>query len=221
MKIVVLMNSVPFPVRKNGVSIRYFPLIRELAKLGHQINLFILPRRCDSVNNEYIKEIQDLGVNVSVCTKPNEAKSDVLSTAVRVFKFFQQYPTPTNEAANGLESKSGVLEGFLTHKFDLGIAVGSDNFKIMNDLPTKTRPNRIVLDFIDSPALHYSRSNLPKKSNLKNRIIYEINNRLYPKWERNIGKQAYKVAYISTTDAEYCDMYKSSNNSIVINGLTR
>ncbi|WP_027328173.1 glycosyltransferase [Marinimicrobium agarilyticum] len=207
-KILIIIPTFPYPARRNGVSIRYFPIIEHLGRTNDVHVVCICNKAFDEI---YIKELKkhvsDVSVYVREKVNPNivsKMKNRIASLVPgRKPYSFRCYD---NERIKDFISKR--CEGI---EFDSTVCVTTQYFDI-----TKRSVNskKYFIDGIDSSYLHYKRRS--GKSILEN-----IDTKALASWESKCLRVAEGASYVSPVDRDQMQSIAGSKASIKLipNGL--
>jgi glycosyltransferase involved in cell wall biosynthesis len=207
-RILICMTNLPYPVRQNGISIRYYPIIAHLSRSFH-IDLVVIADHvpsddslaearqfCGSVNVYVRKKIK-----VPVYTKILARVTSLLPDSIP-FLYFRY----DNREIKSFFRKT--VEG-KHYNYALCVCLGS-----LDIVRGHAKYDRLFLDFIDSP---YS-----TQSRLPNRSFFEFyDKRRLKKYERSALQKVDHAIYISPLDLKIGSGQSelNSNVSIVPNGL--
>ena len=214
--IIIITNTLFYPARRNGTSIRYYPLINELHNLGYIVDIIVI--------NKYRERFseRDIGALKKVCRA-----IDIFELCKHTYNNFNKlgrhianllyllnpsgipYSRIDNCRQNYLSRVSALLE--CRHRYDYGIGVGGggNNAKLLISLKDNIKPEHILCDFIDSSYLLRKRKNVSSSFN----PITLMEDAKTRRWELSLCKNIGCI-YISDIDAK---SVKNANAHIVPN----
>lgn len=207
-KLLVCMPDFPFPARKNGISIRYFPILEHAAKT-FDIHLVVIAN--GQVGLEEIAEAKKFCPKVSVYTRQPQHVSSITKLKVRLKSFFpvgipyEQIHFDEKEVAAFIASETNGTV------YDVALCV---LLTFQHIILKYVRAKRYTLDVIDSP---YSTS--MRKS--KDSMLKAYDTLMVKIWERRTINSVDYTCYISPLDREL-GAGKNSNEhkiGIIPNGL--
>lgn len=179
----------PFPARKNGVSIRYAPILTYLSRF-YDIHLICItggiPAEVDMQQAESIFT----KIDIYIRKKSIVPLSTKLARWASTFNF-----TSTKTPFSYLYYDDADIESFIHQKthgkaYDVALCVLADYASIIKKV---VRAKKYALDFIDSPFATAKRTT--KKNPL---ALWDLNN--IRMWEHQLIQQYDSLAYISPLD---------------------
>lgn len=222
--ILLVVDTALTPVRRNGMSIRWFPLIRGLRKAGYTVDLVILNRYSEKYSREEIEEQEQVCGQVDIIDVPEERSFGLrlVRRAWNALHLIAPFGTPfavlENNRGYFIDWLTGLLAG--RERYDIGIGIGlpGRNVEILLSLDESVRPVRIIGDVIDSIhlMLKHSRS---KNSRWLSPLIWLEDNKTR-RWEQSLCKCC-DCVYVTEEDAEVAGRGNARviPNGIVIDGL--
>jgi len=179
----------PFPARKNGVSIRYAPILTYLSRF-YDIDLICIT---SGIPNEAEKQqAEDLFNTIDIYIR----KKSIIPLSTKLARWASTFNfTSTKTPFSYLCYDDAEIESFVHQKtngktYDVALCVLADYASIIKKV---VRANKYALDFIDSPFATAKRTT--KKNPL---ALWDLNN--IRKWEQQLIQQYDSVAYISPLD---------------------
>jgi len=223
LSIVILVNTLFYPARRNGMTVRYFPLLRGLAERGHVVDVIIINKYHEHYAQQDIQGLKGYCRNVDVIDPPPPRESALRrllrrlrNVAHLLAPFGRPYEQVDNHRGFYLRKVGECLT--LRNRYDagLGVGVGGNNADMLLALPEAIRPPRILCDFIDSAYLLRRRARTRVRRFLGwAGLLEEWKTR---RWERAICRRC-PCIYISSRDAEsICSLANVIPNSIVEDG---
>ena len=158
--IVIIANTLFYPARRNGLSIRYYPLIHELHKLGYVVDIILINKY-----REYFPEADIHGLK-SICraidiVEPCDHTQTFINKQIRrianLFHLFNPSGIPYCLIDNGrhyyFSRVCALLENRNRYDYGIGVGVGGNNAELLISLKHTIKPKHILCDFIDSAYL--------------------------------------------------------------------
>jgi len=221
--ILILANTLFYPARRNGMSIRYFPLVRGFAERGYNVDVLIINKFREQISPPDIQGLRQYCRNVDVIEPAaNQVKS--LRRLSRRIRNVAHLLAPAGWPYELIDNQQGhyltaVGERFASRErytAGIGVSVGGNNADLLLSLPEAVRPQRILCDFIDSAYL------LKKRARASGRRLIDWLGLLEEwktrRWERAICRRC-PCVYISSKDAETAGgLAQVIPNSIVEDG---
>jgi glycosyltransferase involved in cell wall biosynthesis len=206
--LLVFIGDLPFPARKNGISIRYFPILEKASK-EYDIDLICV---CDYPIEEIdIVEAKKYCKRVAIFTRKHKKASFIKKITSRAKSLL-----PLALPYNLLHHDERDIELFLIDQvkdrvFDNALCVLLKFHHLFNKHVKATKKS---LDLIDSPYATDSRKN--SGGNLLNNIdLFQLK-----QWEKRQIKKSHVSSYISPLDRDICwKNTPTSFISIIPNGL--
>ena len=158
--IVIITNTLFYPARRNGLSIRYYPLIHELHKLGYIIDIILINKY-----REYFPEADIHGLK-NICraidiVEPCDPTHTFINKQIRrianLFHLFNPSGIPycliDNCRHYYFTRVCALLENRNRYDYGIGVGVGGNNAELLISLKQTIKPKHILCDFIDSAYL--------------------------------------------------------------------
>jgi len=204
--ILILVNTLFYPARRNGMSVRYFPLVRGLAERGYTVDVLIINKYRELYSVKDIEGLRQYCRNVDVIepaagqeTSLRRLMRRVRNVAHLLAPFGQPYELIDNQRNNyfaQLEVWLGSRDRYAT---GIGVSDGGNNADLLLSLPEAIRPRRILCDFIDSVYLLKKRART--SGNRPANWLGLLEERKIRYWEQSICRRC-SCVYISEKDAE-------------------
>lgn len=207
-KLLLLMSDLPFPVRKNGYSVRYYPIIEFLSEC-YDIHLLVISNLPTPAEDR--KEMERLCSRISIWDrKPIEV------SFLRKITTFLFCLLPGTSSFRAYRYDEGQIRRFVKKElanshYDVALCADARYFDVVSDI---ANADRIVVDHIDSSYLHVLRLGT-------NSLFSRLEARKIRNKERRIIELADHTFYISPSDLsvgsgrKHCD----SKVSLVPNGV--
>ena len=203
--ILIVANTMLFPARRNGVSVRYYPFVNELIQRGYIIDLIIINKFHEQYNEDTLHQAQQIYRSIKVINSLN-IKTHPFNRLIKKITNAARLLSPTgipyclidNNKRFYLSELTTLLSNKERYNYSIGVEVGGGNAILLNELSPEIKPHNIVCDFIDSAYL------------LRKRSIRTVFTRISPitllediktkRWEKNISNKLTSI-YISNQDA--------------------
>ena len=190
-------KSVPFPLRADGVAVRYFPIIESMAR-RHDIDLVVISGREEELRN--LEGLKPFCRKISVLPNPRLSHKNVLTKCGTYAGFLLPWTPPLSVVAHdGSRVTRAILEQTRGERFDAVVWVGADLLPYMLGALPSMSVGKVFVDFIDSPTLWASRS---KERIFRNKLLDRYERWKTSRWERDVIRRADGTIYISRVDAE-------------------
>lgn len=188
------MPGAPWPARTNGISIRYYPVIKWLAK-SHHIDLFahseVRRNLADDPLLRCLRHVEILKVN-----KRSPGLADRVSTLAEVLSPIGR---PYKYARYHSEYVRHRLLKFIgERRYDVVLWVFFDFRNVLDRMRARLPGARILYDSIDSPYLHYVRE--PKVEGIRS-LVRTLDLWKTRRWENRLLNSVDLGAYTTALDA--------------------
>ena len=204
--IIIITNTLFYPARRNGLSIRYYPLLLELHKLGYLVDIIIINKFRESFLESDIDALKELCRNIDVIDPCEYTKFHIKKLTQRIVNLLHlliPFGIPYSLIDNCRQlyiARVSVLLGKRSlYDYGIGVGVGGNNTELILSLEDHIRPTHILCDFIDSAFLLRKRKRKTFASAFNPLTLLEdIKTR---RWELSLCKHA-ACLYISDMDAK-------------------
>lgn len=187
-KILLVFSELPYPARLNGISIRYAPIITELAR-RHDVHVAIIVRPDES---RYPEGLDEICKSVALFRRGRVQASLAQRISTRVTKCFSRdVPYPLYSYDN-LEIERFLRETEGARAYDSIVWVGSMHLEIGIKV---FGGHRIVHDAIDS--LYHGHLRKRQRS-----LFHSIDGAKIAAWERHLIRVTEGTSFVSRIDAE-------------------
>lgn len=187
-KILLVFSELPYPARLNGISIRYAPIIAELAR-RHDVHVAIIVRPDES---RYPEGLDDICKSVALFRRSRVHASLAQRVSTRLTKCFSSdVPFPLYSYDNA-EIEKFLREADGARVYDSIVWVGSMHLEIGLKV---FGGQRIVHDAIDS--LYHGHLRKRQRS-----IFHSIDGAKIAAWERHLIRVTEGTSFVSRIDAE-------------------
>ena len=206
-KILIVLPDFPYPPRRNGISIRYYPIIEYL---GARYDLHILAI-CKNFNNlNYKKDMEKYVSKVFVYNKKPITKP-VLTRAYELVKSFIPFQKPYGLVNRDQKKIDEVFkENLSSYNYDIAVSVTVNYF---HEIKKFVKAKKYIIDGIDSRYLHNKRRG--------SSILDQYKAFLEGEWEAKCARESDYISYVSPVDANI--IKTKTNNKVEIgvipNGL--
>ena len=190
-------KSVPFPLRADGVAVRYLPIIEYMAQ-RNEVDLLVISRVAEESQN--LDGLRSYCRKIFVLQDPRRSHKNLLTKCQTYANFLLPWTPPLSVVAHGGAMVTrGIAEATRGEHYDAIVWVGSDLLPcLMVALPSMS-VGRVFIDFIDSPTLWVSRS---KEKIFRNKLMDRYERWKTCRWEGDVIRRAGGTIYISQVDAE-------------------
>ena len=196
-RILLIFTVMPYPLRANGVSIRYFPLIQYLAR-RYEIDIILI---CNE--NRSQKDLEELKYycnKICIIQNPKFQERRIAENWATKVNFFIPWTPPISLVVDGGRSIVRQISKFVGNtQYRATVWVGSYLCPYLFPLIKSLPMGRIIVDFIDSPTL-WQRRRLERSMGLPSFQKYECWKTM--RWESRVIRTASESIYISQVDAE-------------------
>jgi len=204
--IIIVADTLFFPPRRNGFSVRYYPLILELTKSGYLVDIIVVNKYRETYSRLDINKLKIICNKVDIIYLQKPPQSPIrkfIRRAINIRHMFLPFGIPYQLVNNNRDYIQDCINTLLkkrkTYDFGVGVGVGGCNADILLSLREETRPVSIICDFVDSAYLLRMRSQDSHMPFLK--PITYIENMKTKRWEQSICDRC-KCIYISDEDAK-------------------
>jgi len=215
-KLLFVFTEVPYPVRANGVSVRYFPLMEYLSG-KYDIDIILIngtPGEQDDIT-----QLKRYCNNLWRIPDPKYLEHTVYENLSAKVKFFLPWTPPISQVVNAttgfIKEMSEILRG---RRYGTVVWVGSYLSPYIFPLLNSFSSVRVVVDFIDSPTLwqqrRYERSmGLP--------LFQKFESWKTVRWEADMIRKTSSTVYISEVDAATVPGYMTPGckRHVIPNGI--
>lgn len=204
----------PWPVRDNGISVRFYPVLRSLAQ-DHDIDLVVLSDFRESLpDDELLRAVRSVDLNYFNRARPPSLWRRLWT----LLKVLTPFGPPYEYASYYTKEVRNVLRKHASrHRYDTVLWVGPHYREALDQMRhAEFAGSRIVFDCVDSPLLHYVRGT--KESDTRS-LITRIDQWKTKFWERKLALTVDVSVYISPVDASAAFGDRKSPSVVVPNGV--
>jgi len=204
--IVVITNTLFYPARRNGLSVRYYPLIRELHKLGYIVDIILINKDREYFPEHDINALEKLCRAIDIvepCVHPQSFLIKQIRRIANLFRLLNTSGIPYSLIDNCrqfyLSRVCALLESRNRYDYGIGVGFGGYYADLLLSLKDAIRPTHILCDFVDSPYLLRKRRHSNYASSFN--PITQLSDVKTMRRELSLC-QHIKCIYISAKDAE-------------------
>ena len=150
-RILFVFKSVPFPLRADGVAVRYLPIIEFMAQ-AHEVDLIVISEDEESPRN--LDALRSLCRKITVLQDPRRSRQNMLKKCRTYASFLLPWTPPISVVShNGSEVTREIIEATEKEHYDSAVWVGGYLLpNLFAALPSMS-VGKVFVDFIDSPFL--------------------------------------------------------------------
>jgi len=203
--IIIIADTLFYPPRRNGFSVRYYPLVLELSNIGYQVDIIVTNKYKENYTNDDITELRRICKEIDIISTDITQQSLPKRLARRINNFFHKilpFGIPYQLIDNNRQYNQNHIQKLLSKRkvydFAIGVGVGGLNADILLSLSENIKPHKIICDFVDSAYLLLKRSHntIAKRPTPLTRLELIKTRR----WEKSFCKRC-NCIYISNKDA--------------------
>lgn len=188
-KLLICMTDYPFPARKNGISIRYYPIIEHAAKT---FDIHLIAFTEGAVSDEQLMLAQPFCERISIYARKRESVSLFSKIKARLWSLL-----PGNLPYKFVRYDKKNIVDFLKKEtgsftYEVALCVLIDHLHLIKE---NVQAKRYTLDVIDSPYSTFLRS-------MKRSITNLIDAHVLERWERDALDSVDFACYISPLDRQ-------------------
>jgi len=191
------MTIIPYPLRAHGVSVRYLPIIRHLAKTVDIDLILVHDKTAESGNIEPLKKYSRRIISIQ---DPRTNNIEFQKRVTTYADWLLPWAPPTTFVAHqGDRVARSMMEALNREHYTSLVWVGGYLLPHVAPAFPYISVDKVIVDFVDSPTLMSLRmKNKPFRFDFLNKYeLWKV-----PRWERKIVKKADATVYISRVDAE-------------------
>ncbi len=204
-RLLILANTILFPARRNGVSVRYYPFVNELIHRGYIIDLIIINKYHEQYTEDDLQQAHKIYKTINVIDAKkiiSNSLSHLVNKIINTLHLLSPLGIPycliDNNKKHYLSELTTILKSRAVYDYSIGVEVGGGNAMLLNELPAEASPRNIVCDFIDSAYLLRARS--PRTIYARINPVTRLEDIKTKRWEHNISNTL-PCIYISKKDA--------------------
>ena len=212
-RILIVLPEPPFPLRAQGISIRYFPIIQHLFKKATIDIVLISNSTCDIDCQKNIKHYCEDIIHIK---RPTNDNVNIIRKTLKRIGFFLPWTLPRSWTDYDNRATINELHDFIKNKFySCVICVSGYNYPYIMSISA----HKTIVDFIDSPSVLSDRNVIGSNRSI---LIRKYEAWKTARWEAKIIKQTDSSIYISNHDASYVASDKASVNKryVIPNGFS-
>jgi len=190
-------KSIPYPLRADGVSVRYLPILEYLGR-RHEIDLIVIDGRMEK--EPLLEGLRPHCRKIVYLRSPRRTRHRVDVRAATYLKFLLPWTPPLSVTGHGGTSLTRQLvEAAAGERYDAAVWVGGDMLPHMLNAAASMAVARLYVDFIDSPYLWAVR----REAGVFGVGPIDRYERWKTKtWERKVVRETDGTIYISRVDAD-------------------
>jgi len=195
-KILFVCDRLPYPARRDGLSIRYLPIIKALAEYN-EVTLLSITTDPDS---EALGAMSKICNEVIILSPTEESKG---TSYRKKFLWALKYLNPASTPNSHYFYESDLVAELIIHRmrgrqFDCVINIWQRYADVFPKIAAGLDVKLVVQDYIDSPVLIHKRS---IGIGFITRMLYGIEMYKLKRWERRLVTAVDLSIYISDIDA--------------------
>ncbi len=190
-------KSIPYPLRADGVSVRYLPIIEFLARC-HDIDLIVIDGRVEKQN--LLDGLKPFCRKIHYLKNPHRSSHGMFTKCLTYLNFLLPWTPPISVVRHGGATVTReVVEAIKGEHYDRVVWVGGELLPNLMDAVPSMSVGKVYVDFIDSPSLWAFRRK-DGEFRVKSLDLYERWKTL--RWEGKVIRETEGTIYISRVDAE-------------------
>lgn len=211
--ILIVIPEVPYPLRANGLSLRYLPIIERLSRTG-DVDLLITGAHSPDAGIDAA-----LKAHCGKITYINYAEAKHCGPLAKLFtraSFFLPWAMPRGWIQYGWKSILQAVRSATEKKtYDVVVCVTGYNYPVAASI----RGKRLIVDFVDSPSLLAKRNVIGSH---RTAAVRKFEWMKLVNWEAKIIRRADATAYISEIDAAAipAPLTPGRRRSVIPNGFS-
>jgi glycosyltransferase involved in cell wall biosynthesis len=196
-KVLFGFKSVPYPLRANGLSVRYLPIIEHLSR-KHDIDLLLI--NSDPEELHHLDGVRGYCGKVMTLPDPHRHGVNAFRKILTYGRFLFPSSPPLSEVSHrGSMVTRGIVESIGGDHYDAIVWVGGDLLSHFVDALPSISVGKIFVDFIDSPYLWAIRR---KDALFPVRFLDRYDRWKTSRWEGSVIEKFDGAIYISRVDAD-------------------
>jgi len=215
-RLLFAFKSVPYPLRADGVSVRYLPIIEYLAR-RHEIDLIVITGSANALRN--VEGLRELCRKIHVFHDPRRSAHSILSKSRTYMNFLLPWTPPLSMVAHqGSNVTRQIVEALGRDRYDAAVWVGGYLLPSMMAALPSLSVGKLLVDFIDSPYLWISRA---KEPTFRVAPLERYERWKSCRWEENVSRGVDATIYISRVDADAVphDRKSGGKRHVIPNGI--
>jgi len=209
-------KSVPYPLRADGVSVRYLPILEHLGS-RHEVDLLVVDGRAEKARlldglRPYCREVVHL-------RHPRRQSHAILTKCRTYLKYLAPNGPPLSVVAHrGATLTREIVEAVRGKQYDAAVWVGGELLPNFVEALPSLSVGKVYVDFIDSPYLWVCRR---KEGVFRIGLLDRYERWKTLRWERGMIQRFDGTIYISHVDAEAVPGVRASGTKrhVVPNGI--
>jgi glycosyltransferase involved in cell wall biosynthesis len=190
-------NSVPYPLRADGVAVRYLPIIEYMSQ-RHEVDLLVISGGAEESPN--LDGLRSYCRKIFVLQDPRQSHKNMLKKCKTYANFLLPWTPPLSVMAHdGSMTTRGIVEATKGEHYDAMVWVGGDLLSYLIDALPSMSVGKVFIDFVDSPFLWATRR---KEKPFRFKLLDRYEQWKTCRWEGDVIRRADGTIYISHVDAE-------------------
>ena len=190
-------KSIPYPLRADGVSVRYLPIIESLSRC-HDIDLIVIDGRVEK--QILLDGLKPYCRKIFYLKNPRRSSHSIFTKCRTYLNFLLPWTPPISiERHGGSTVTREVVEATKGEHYDTVVWVGGELLPNLMDALPSMSVEKVFVDFIDSPSLWAIRR---KEGEFRLESLNRYERWKTLRWEGNIIRKTEGTIYISHVDAE-------------------
>ncbi len=190
-------KSVPYPLRADGVSIRYLPIIGHMA-LHHDVDLILIPESTEELPS--LVGLKPYCRKIFIIDNPRRSNKDNFMKMKTYANFLFPWTPPLSVVAHdGAMVTREIVEATKGEHYDTLVWTGGDLLPYFMDAVHSMSFGKVFVDFIDSPFLWAIRR---KENIFRTRLLNRYEQWKTCRWEGDVIRKTDGTIYISQVDSE-------------------
>jgi glycosyltransferase involved in cell wall biosynthesis len=211
--LLLVLPIVPWPIRRNGISLRFAPIVEYLAR-RYELDLLVLAESDEPLEREgplkLCRSVTQL--RVPVLTLPPLARKLKLA-----WSGLMPWGPPLGSMRHfALRELEAEVERHLQQNPYAVVVWAAGHYETAYRLRLRHPNVRFVIDFVDSPALAMARA---KTTRPELRLFAGYNGWKWRRYERKVGDAFSAAIYISQVDAHSVRPALTSKVFVIPNGI--
>ncbi len=215
-RILMALSEAPYPDRSNGQTIRWNPIVRNLAG-RHVVDLVIAndqrhdARECAAATRQFCNSVTEADMpDRNLLVRRMLTLGAVASRKRAPYRMIKHWSR---------DLAACIARQAQRHDYDCMLWCGNFSDALSLFLSSSRKRNqRTIIDWIDSPSLHMSHVAINRGSNAQ-ALLDRANAALLARWERYVNARCDAAVYITERDALHANGASTSNVHVIPNGL--
>ncbi|MGE5753538.1 MAG: glycosyltransferase family 4 protein [Deltaproteobacteria bacterium] len=196
-RLLFVFKSVPYPLRADGISVRYLPIIEAVSR-GSAIDLFVIDGRAEK--ESLLEGLKPYCRKIVHLKNPRRTRHGIFTKCMTYLKFLLPWTPPLSVVRHGGGAVTrGIIDAARGEHYDTVVLVGGELLPDLMNALASISAGKVFVDFIDSPYLWAVR----KKDELFGiGMLNRYERWKTRRWEADVIRKADGTIYISRVDAD-------------------